>query len=104
MAAPLPEDADEEAVKARDDMLEMMRAEHSRPVIESEILREKSVNLLLAIARGEDIPEPEEDESDSEEVEESTAEDAAQTETAAESEPGEEAAAAEAATEESADA
>ena len=104
VAAPLPEDADEEAVKARDDMLEMMRADHSRPLIESEILREKSLNLLLAIARGEDIPEPEEDESDSEEVEESTAEDAAQTETAPESEPGEEAAAAEAATEESADA
>ncbi len=104
VAAPLPEDADEEAVKARDDMLEMMRAEHSRPLIESEILREKSVNLLMAIARGEDIPEPEAGESDSQEDEQSDAEASAQTETAAESEPGDEAAAPEAATEESADA
>ena len=36
-------------------MLDMMRAEHTRPLIESEILRNKSVELILAIARGEDI-------------------------------------------------
>jgi len=100
-AAPLPEDADEEAVKAREDMLEMMRAEHSRPLIESEILREKSVNLILAIARGEDIPEPAE--SESEEEEQATAEATDQADDAAESDQDEEASAAEAETEESAD-
>ncbi len=100
-AAPLPEDADEEAVKAREDMLEMMRAEHSRPLIESEILREKSVNLILAIARGEDIPEPAE--SESEEEEQATAEATDQADDAAESDQDEEATAAEAETEEPAD-
>ncbi len=100
-AAPLPEDADEEAVKAREDMLEMMRADHSRPLIESEIRREKSVNLLLAIARGEDIPEPAE--SESEEEEQATAEATDQADDAAESDQDEEATAAEAATDEPAD-
>lgn len=100
-AAPLPEDADEEAVKAREDMMEMMRAEHSRPLIESEILREKSVGLILAIARGEDIPEPAE--SESEDEDQATAEATGQADDAAESDQDEEATAAEAATDEPAD-
>ena len=100
-AAPLPEDADDETEKAREDMLEMMRAEHSRPLIESEILREKSVNLILAIARGEDIPEPAE--SESEEEEQATAEVTDQAGDAAESDQDEEATAVEAETEEPAD-
>lgn len=58
VAGPLPEDADEEAEKARSDMLEMMRAEHSRPLVDNEILKEKSIEMLLAIARGEEVPEP----------------------------------------------
>ena len=58
IAGPLPEDADEETAKSRSDMLEMMRAEHSRPMIDSEILKEKSIKMLLAIARGEEVPQP----------------------------------------------
>ncbi len=100
-AAPLPEDADDETEKAREDMLEMMRAEHSRPLIESEILREKSVNLLLAIARGEDIPEPAE--SESEEDDQATAETTDQADDAAESDQDEEATADEPESEEPAD-
>jgi trigger factor len=57
VAGPLPEDADEEAAKARADLLEMMRADHSRPLVDSEILKDKSIKMLLAIARGEDVPE-----------------------------------------------
>ena len=103
VADPLPEDADEEAVEARHDMLEMMRAEQTRPLIESEILRNKSVELLLAIARGEDIPEPEANESESEDAEQSAAEASAHDEVATDSAPVEETAAVEAATEEPAD-
>jgi trigger factor len=56
VAGPLPEDADEEAAKARADLLEMMRADHSRPLVDSEILKDKSIKMLLAIARGEEVP------------------------------------------------
>ncbi len=56
VAGPLPEDADEEAAKAHADLLEMMRADHSRPLVESEILKDKSIKILLAIARGEEVP------------------------------------------------
>ena len=35
-----------------------MRAEHSRPHVESEHPKDKSIKLLLAISRGEEIPEP----------------------------------------------
>ena len=103
VAEPLPEDADEETLKARFDMLDMMRAEHTRPLIESEILRNKSVELILAIARGEDIPLQETNESQSEDAEQSAAEASAQDEDATESDPGEEPAPTEPATEESAD-
>ena len=103
VAGPLPEDADEEAEKMHADTLEMMRADHSRPLIESEILKNKSVKLLLAIARGEDVPEPDTDESESEENEQSTEEDSEQAESSAESEHMEEEAAAGAAAEEPAD-
>ena len=104
VAGPLPEDADEEAEKAHADMLEMMRADHSRPLIDSEILKDKSVKLLLAIARGEDIPEPDAGADESEEDEQSTEEDSDQAESSAESEHVEEEAAAGAAAEEPADA
>ncbi|MDE0428365.1 MAG: trigger factor [Caldilineaceae bacterium] len=57
VAGPLPEDADEETATARADMLEMMRGENSRPMIDSEILKAKSINMLLSIARGEDVPQ-----------------------------------------------
>ncbi|MCY3902817.1 MAG: trigger factor [Caldilineaceae bacterium] len=57
VAGPLPEDADEETATARADMLEMMRGENSRPMIDSEILKGKSINMLLSIARGEDVPQ-----------------------------------------------
>ena len=57
VAGPLPEDADEETAKAHADMLEMMRGENSRPMLDSEILRSKSIKMLLAIARGEEVPQ-----------------------------------------------
>ncbi len=56
VAGPLPEDADEEAAKAHAELLEMMRADHSRPLVDSEILKDKSIKMLLAIARGEEVP------------------------------------------------
>jgi len=56
VAGPLPEGADEETAQARADMLEMMRGENSRPMIDSEILKNKSIKMLLSIARGEEVP------------------------------------------------
>ena len=103
VAGPLPEDADEEAEKVHADTLEMMRADHSRPHIDSEILKDKSVKLLLAIARGEDVPEPDTDDGESEEDEQSSEEDSDQGESSAESENVKQEAAAEAAAEEPAD-
>jgi len=103
VAGSLPEDADEEAAKVHADTLEMMRADHSRPHIDSEILKDKSIKLLLAIARGEDVPEPDTDDGESEEDEKSTEEDADQVEISAGSGHVEEEAAAEAAAEEPAD-
>ena len=103
VAGPLPEDADEEAEKVHADTLEMMRADHSRPHVDSEILKDKSVKLLLAIARGEDVPEPDTDDGESEEDEQSSEEDSDQGESSAESENVKEEAAAEAAAEEPAD-
>ncbi len=95
MVGPLSEDADEEAEKVHADTLEMMRADHSRPHIDSEILKDKSVRLLLAIARGEDVPEPDTDDEESEEDEQSAEEDSDQGEISAGSEHVEEEAAAE---------
>ncbi|MDE0140635.1 MAG: trigger factor [Caldilineaceae bacterium] len=103
VAGPLPEDADEEAEKMHADTLEMMRADHSRPLVDSEILKSKSVKLLLAIARGEDVPEPVADEVESEEDEQSSEEDATQGESSAMSENVEGEASAEAAAGEPAD-
>ena len=57
VAGPLPEEVDDETAKAHADMLEMMRGENSRPMIDSEILRDKSIKMLLSIVRGEDVPE-----------------------------------------------
>ena len=58
VAGPQPEDADEEALKSRDDLLEMMRSESSRPLVNADIQRDKTIKRVLAIARGEEIPEP----------------------------------------------
>ena len=100
VAAPLPEDADEEAVKARADMLEMMRAEHSRPLVDSEILKDKSIKMLLAIARGEEVPEPVAEAGEAADAEQPDAEDSGQATQPTESGPVEEGAAAEAESEE----
>ena len=100
VAGPLPEDADEEAAKARADMLEMMRAEHSRPLVDSEILKDKSIKMLLAIARGEEVPEPDAEPDEAADAELFDAEDSGQATQPAESEPVEEGAAAEVANEE----
>lgn len=59
MAGPLPEDTDEEARQSRESFLEMMRADYSRPYVNDQIMSEKSIDRVLAIARGEEIPEPE---------------------------------------------
>ena len=68
VAGPLADDPDEETAKAHTDMLEMMRADHSRPQIDSEILRDKAIQMLLAIARGEDVPPPDAEAAESEEA------------------------------------
>ncbi len=57
VAGPLPEGADEETVQAHADMLEMMRGENSRPMLDSDILKGKSIAMLLSIARGEEVPQ-----------------------------------------------
>lgn len=103
VAGPLPEDADEDAEQMRADTLEMMRADHSRPLIDSDILKDKSVKLLLAIARGEEVPEPDTEEVESEEDEQSSEADANHVESSAVSEEVEDEAAAEAAAGEPAD-
>ena len=53
-----PDVEDEEAVESAQQMREMLRAEGGRPLIESQLLREKAVDRMLAIARGEDVPAP----------------------------------------------
>ncbi len=100
MAGPLPEDADEETTKARIDMLDMMRAEHSRPHVESEILKDKSIKLLLAISRGEEIPEPVAEADAADDADQPDADDSDQPAQPAESEPAAEGAAADEANEE----
>ena len=100
MAGPLPEDADEEMTKSRIDMLDMMRAEHSRPHVESEILKDKSVKLLLAISRGEEIPEPVAEADAADDADQPDADDSDQPAQPAESEPAPEGAAADEANEE----
>ena len=96
VAGPLPEDADEETVKAQVDMLEMMRADNSRPLIDSEILKDKSIKMLLAIARGEEVPEPVAEAGEAADAEQPDAEDSGQATQPTESGPVEEGAAAEA--------
>ena len=100
VAGPLPEDADEETAKAQVDMLEMMRADHSRPLIDSEILKDKSIKMLLAIARGEEVPEPVAESGEDAVAEQPDAEDSGQATQPTESGPVEEGAAAEAESEE----
>ena len=57
VAGSLPEDADEADMKDRADLIEMMSADRSRPYLNQEILREKSIKRILEIARGEELPD-----------------------------------------------
>ncbi len=57
VAGPLPTDADEDELKARADFMDMLRTGHSRPYVDEAVLSDKSIELVLAIARGEEIPE-----------------------------------------------
>ena len=68
-----PEAEDEEAVESAQQMREMLRAEGGRPLIESQLLREKAVDRMLAIARGEDVPAPKPKREESEDVSEQIA-------------------------------
>ena len=81
-------------------MLEMMRADHSRPLVDSEILKDKSIKMLLAIARGEEVPEPVAEAGEAADAEQPDAEDSGQVTQPTESGPVEEGAAAEAESEE----
>ena len=58
VAGTVPDDADEETAKSHADMLEMMRAEGTRQLVDNDILKDKSIKMLSAIARGEEVPEP----------------------------------------------
>ena len=53
-----PDAEDEEAVASAQQTRELMRAEGARPIIESQLLREKAVDRMVAIARGEEVPAP----------------------------------------------
>jgi trigger factor len=53
------ENIDEEAARS---MAEMLRNGAGRSILESQLLREKAIDLLLAIARGEEVPPPPPDE------------------------------------------
>lgn len=52
------EDATEEQKEARNGVLEMMRQSTNRTVIDDQIISEKTIERILAIARGEEVPEP----------------------------------------------
>jgi len=52
------EDATDEQNQMADIIAENMRTGSGRQVLESQILQEKSLKRLLAIARGEEVPEP----------------------------------------------
>jgi trigger factor len=56
------EEMDSEATQS---IAEMLRSGSGRAILDSQILREKALDLLLAIARGEDVPPPPADEPDS---------------------------------------
>jgi trigger factor len=52
------EDATEEQKESRRGVAEMMRQSPNRAVIDDQIISEKTVARILAIARGEEVPEP----------------------------------------------
>lgn len=52
------EDASEEQAEVAEMLAENMRSGSGRPILESQIIQEKSLERLLAIARGEELPEP----------------------------------------------
>jgi trigger factor len=52
------EDATEEQKESRSGVIEMMRQGTNRGVIDDQIISEKTIERILAIARGEEVPEP----------------------------------------------
>ncbi len=56
MFGALPEDATDEQKQQRQELLEMMQSEGNRGPLEDQIMTEKSIERILAIARGEEIP------------------------------------------------
>lgn len=64
------EDATEEQKESRNGVIEMMRQAPNRAVIDDQIISEKTIERILAIARGEEVPEPGAD------IEEASAEEA----------------------------
>jgi trigger factor len=52
------EDATEEQKESRRGVTEMMRQSPNRAVIDDQIISEKTISRILAIARGEEVPEP----------------------------------------------
>ncbi|MEZ4639424.1 MAG: trigger factor [Caldilineaceae bacterium] len=69
---PLNEDAGDDERESREGVLAMMRQEGNRHMIEEQIISEKTVERVLAIARGDEVPEPgaDNDDEDEEEAEE----------------------------------
>lgn len=66
---PINAEASEEEQESRRGVLEMMRQEGNRHMIEEQIVSEKTIQRVLAIARGEEVPEPGADsEEDEEEI------------------------------------
>jgi trigger factor len=72
------EDATDEQKESRAGVIEMMRQGPNRSVIDDQIISEKTIARILAIARGEEVPEPGAD------VEEAVAEEAVAEEAVAE--------------------
>jgi trigger factor len=97
------EDATEEQKESRSDIIEMMRQGPNRGVIDDQIISEKTIERILAIARGEEVPEPgadvEEAPADEASAEEAPAEEAPTEEASAEEVPADETAADEPSTE-----
>jgi trigger factor len=77
-------DSSEDESDEMKNLAEMFRSGAGRQIIESNVLRRKAVDRLLAIVRGEEIPEPEEeDESADDEAADEATEDAAEASTEA---------------------
>jgi trigger factor len=70
---PINAEASEEEQESRRGVLEMMRQDGNRHMIEEQIVSEKTIQRVLAIARGEEVPEPGADnDEDNDEGEEET--------------------------------